>query len=275
MKKLLCWRDFKGMGDWFMSLSALKMLNMQYPDIEIYIKSTVRDAPLSSFLQEMIEKLDVDVKGFVDTKYPRSCKDFDFYSGHMVYPYRNNSRARRGISHKEHYIEGIVNTLNSETGLQIEYDPSVFANYKGEVLFQSTRNYILMPSIGRRDSKIPEKNWGCENFEELAILFLDSGKRTIQIGVHGDPLIPAASRHVMDCSIAELHSLMVYSSLLISLTNYLMCYAGAHNIKQLSIYCGGYNLIAPQRTVYPNQCQLIGNNITPQEVFDCAEKLLA
>ena len=67
MKKLLAYRKNDGLGDWIMAMSVLKMVNQQYPniDIDVYVEET-RDEDNTRqhrFLQGVYDIIDnVDVK---------------------------------------------------------------------------------------------------------------------------------------------------------------------------------------------------------------------
>ena len=114
-KKLFAYRNFSGVGDWIMAMTVLKMVNQQYPDIDIYINLKAKNRfagvnypiPLPELVQEVIKGFDVDVKGFRHYSNINGVNNYyDHCTGHMGYK-------KDGTN----FIEGMVKQFNTNTGL--------------------------------------------------------------------------------------------------------------------------------------------------------------
>ena len=262
MKKMLCWRNHQGIGDWIMSMTALKMLNIQYPEIEIHINDMAKGQPLTPLIKKIVEDFDNGVTKFVS--FPNLLREkpdgYDYYSDHLLYP-RNN---------QVHFIEGIIQTLNQKTGLDVRYLPDIFgfSDYIGEKLHHPLESdYILMPSMGKRKQQ-GNKEWGFENFNKLATMLAKQGHKIVQIGTHDDLQLDAAYSFYLGVNLQFWDSLITNSKLVISIPNGIMCYAGVHGHPQVSIYCGGYDFTAHMRSKFPNQHQIVEQNVSPEKVFE-------
>ena len=166
--KLLAYRKNDGLGDWMMAMSVLKMVNQQYPDIDIdvYVEET-RDEENSR--QHRFLQVIYDITDNVDVKLTRVSKanpdDYDYYTGHMLYPYPLPHYELIKTFEGEHLIQGMVNNFNEETSLDLKYDEKVLAQFTDIVPFSYHKPYIVMPSCGRKKDKEPDgKWWGYDNF---------------------------------------------------------------------------------------------------------------
>ncbi len=265
-KTLLCWRDFNGLGDWLMALSAIKMLNNQYPDIDVYVRDRIKDEPMPMLLREVITMFDVNIKRLVSVDFPHTDNRFDLRSNHMIYPMGAKTLT-------EPLIEGMVKALNYETGLNIQYEPETYATFAHEAAPQFSTDYIIMVSRGKRGGDTG-KEWGYDNFNNLCSLLRQSGHRIIQIGREDHEKLSHARQFHDDYNLPVLHSYLLNATLIISMTDGIMVYAGQHHFPQLSLYCGGYDYQAYERSKFPRQLQLVHKDVTPKEVFEVIKTLL-
>ena len=60
-KKLLAHRKWSGVGDWIMALTVLKMVNRQYPDIDIYLNLVSRNGYAINIWPRKLPKLILEI----------------------------------------------------------------------------------------------------------------------------------------------------------------------------------------------------------------------
>lgn len=268
-KTLLAYRDYSGVGDWIMAMSVLKMVNQQFPDIDIYINLFARNryastnAPimLPHLVQEIIKDFDVNIKGVVCYKNPsllNYSKQYNYVSGHMVYRDRNL-----------HYIKGMVSEFKKNIGLDLKYDKEVFAQYKKEEgnydnTLDNLKPYILIQSCTKERSREKQgKDYGFNNMMKISRI-LSQSIRVIQIGQGTDLRIPKVHRF-LDVDLSLLHKLMLNSVCFVGMDGALGVYASHHNVKQYIIY---ESEIKFNGTPFSARIQLDGNNMDAEEIAE-------
>lgn len=249
--KLLIYRDASGLGDWIMTCSVIKMINIQYPSLEIHVRLK-NTTPL---IREYLENSDIRVSLIYDTDRMQ----YNYISGHVIYPSMKKN-------YDYHFIEGMVKNLNEDTGLDIKYLPNTFA--KCDYLFGNSelKDYILMPSCGTlRNRKCSGKEWGIENFKELNRL-LARHYNVIQVGVLGDHVLSKIKKLRFNQNLQDLYNLFKHCRFFVGIVNGLCHFAGHHNVKSYVIYCGKRENFVYAR--YPNQLPIVENNTSPKEVYE-------
>jgi|GEM_PF-6396176 len=253
MPTLLAYRDYSGLGDWIMATAVLKMVNHQYPDMEIFIHRR-HTTPL---IREIVEQSGLRFTGWRDGR--RRPEDFHFASGHMLYA--DVFRAtRRGQVLERHFMEDMVRTFNRNTGLALHYEPDTFCTFTGtEVAVDVADDYILMVSSGKRWVYTGGKDWRRRHFRRLAERLARHGP-VVQIGAAGDPPLPAARHHYLGLPLASLHFLMRRARLFVGLDNGLSHWAGHHGFPTFTIYCGRFE--HPVHSIYPGQVPVVARDVT-------------
>ena len=267
VKKLFAYRNFSGVGDWIMAMTVLKMVNQQYPDIDIYINLKAKNRfagvnypiPLPELVQEVIKGFDVDVKGFRHYSDIDGVNNYyDHCTGHMGYK-------KDGTN----FIEGMVKQFNTNTGLDLKYDDEVFAHYQPEGYgYDNTLNdlqpYILIQSCSKeRSMERQGKDYGFRNMSRIAER-LQKHINVIQIGQRTDLLIPNIDRF-LSVDLDFLHKLMISSAGFIGLDGGLGVYASHHGVWQYIIYEDKERF---SWTNFPYRMQLDGNRMDAEDVSD-------
>ena len=67
MKRLLIIKRSDGIGDWIMTMSVIKMINYQYPHINVFVKLNFENSKYKNFISDIIKNSNVDVD-FFDSK---------------------------------------------------------------------------------------------------------------------------------------------------------------------------------------------------------------
>lgn len=260
-KRLLTYRNFSGIGDWIMGLTVLKMINQQYPEIDIYLNLMAKNAHkhpkkfkvISPFIQEIVSSFDVRIAGttfYEDVKTHTS--EFDFVS---------NLKYRK--REKIFFIKGMVNRFNQLTGLRLRYDPAVYAQNQKKPATKEKRPYILIQACSKRHNKTQLwKDYGSENMDKVATE-ISGHIEVIQIGAIGDIPLKNVSKRVLGTSLPKLHKLMKECLCFVGLDGMLGIYAAHHAVKQFIIYSGKFNMIW---TKFPNRLQLNGNIYNYQSI---------
>ncbi len=166
-KKLLACREYDGLGDWIMAMSVLKMVNLQYPNIDIHVK---KDGKKNlNRVYDIVDNMDVEL-----TRVQRAePSEYDYYIKHMIYfefTAEWHKQYSEGVPKdyvKNHLIHGMVKKFNEETKLNLKYDENVLARYKNIVPFGGQKPYVVIPSCGSKDRKEKDtKAWGTDNYKE-------------------------------------------------------------------------------------------------------------
>ncbi len=263
MKTLLAYRKNDGLGDWIMAMSVLKMVNQQYPniDIDVYVEETINEnnARQHRFLQGIYDIIDN-----VDVKLTRVSKanpnDYDYYTGHMVYPHPFPHYELIKTFEGEHCIQGMVNNFNEETNLDLKYDKKVLAQFTDIVPFSYYKPYVVIPSCGRFEKREhhDSKSWGYDNYSELAKR-LREHYSIIQIGSTDQPMLHEADCVVLGSPLKHVLGIMKGAEFYVGEINGLVHLAGHHGIPAYAIYCGGGE--HPEFTGYDSQIPTWGKTL--------------
>jgi len=259
-KKLLVYRKWCGLGDWIMALTVLKMLNQQFPDIDIYVnlkgKSNFAAKYVSQRLPDLvidiIENFDVKIKGYTFYDKPEEHrKSYDYISGHMHY-------TRDGTP----FIEDMTNNLAHMTGLRLEYKDTVFAHHGKSFVPKNPSPYVLIQSCSKRREKGRKgKDYGFNNMTVISRI-LSTQFNVIQIGQETDWFLPNVAR-ALSLNLTTLHELMMNCLCFVGMDGGLGVYASHHKIKQYIIYEEAERF---GWTNFPNRTQLDGSVLKPEEI---------
>ena len=272
-KKLLAYRKNDGLGDWIMAMSVLKMVNLQYPNIDIHVhanegkeKDNHRQKRFINGVYDIIDNMDVKLTRVLHAEP----SEYDYYTKDMIY-FEFRAEWHKQYPEvpkdyvKNHLIHGMVKKFNEETKLNLKYDENVLARYKNIVPFGGQKPYVVMPSCGRNDRKIKdEKAWGIDNYKELARR-LKEHYYIIQIGSDDQPIIKDADQIIFDQPFSEVLGIMKEAEFYVGEINGLVHLAGHHGIKTYAIYCGGKE--HPDFTGYKNQIPIMENNASVDTVY--------
>ena len=264
-KKLLACREYDGLGDWIMAMSVLKMVNLQYPNIDIHVK---KDGKKNlNRVYDIVDNMDVEL-----TRVQRAePSEYDYYIKHMIYfefTVEWHKQYSEGLPKdyvKNHLIHGMVKKFNEETKLNLKYDENVLARYKNIVPFGGQKPYVVIPSCGSKDRiEKDTKAWGTDNYKELARRLKDH-YYIVQIGSNDQPIIKDADQIIFDQPFSEVLGIMKEAEFYVGEINGLVHLAGHHGIKTYAIYCGGKE--HPEFTRYKNQIPIVENNASVDTVY--------
>jgi len=257
MKRILVYRDAFGIGDWIMTLSVMKMLLRCYPDTLLDINLSGKSGVAPKLIVAIVQNFDVCFNRIFCTSNFKAVKEnYDVITGHVIYDRRT----------KDNLMSSMVDTLNRKTGLHVKYISGLYSRYIGPVTFIDVpKKFILMPSCGKDDRVSRHKNWGFENFNELARLLKQYGYNVVQIGAFTDRKLRYADKCYLDLSLSKLHFLMLNCSFFVGLVNGLSVYAGHHSVKTYLLHYN--NRLNFATTKYPNQESLDVTELTPSFVL--------
>ena len=263
-KKLLACRKYDGLGDWIMAMSVLKMVNLQYPNIDIHVK---KDGKKNlNRVYDIVDNMDVKLTRVLHAEP----SEYDYYTKDMIY-FEFRAEWHKQYPEvpkdyvKNHLIHGMVKKFNEETKLNLKYDKNVLARYKNIVPFDGQKPYVVMPSCGSKDRKEKDtKAWGTDNYKELARR-LKEHYYIIQIGSDDQPIIKDADQIIFDQPFSEVLGIMKEAEFYVGEINGLVHLAGHHGIKTYAIYCGGKE--HPDFTGYKNQIPIMENNASVDTVY--------
>ena len=170
-KKLLACRKYNGLGDWIMAMSVLKMVNLQYPNIDIHVYVDREKKEFINRIYDIVDNMDVKLTRVLRVEP----SEYDYYTKHMIY-FEFTAEWHKQYPEvpkdyvKNHLIHGMVKKFNEETKLNLKYDENVLARYKNIVPFGGQKPYVVMPSCGRHRLREENctKSWGMDNYKELA-----------------------------------------------------------------------------------------------------------
>jgi ADP-heptose:LPS heptosyltransferase len=269
MSRLLAYRNYSGIGDWIMGLTVLKMVNQQYPDMEIYLNLMTKNAHkrqkqykvVSPFIRESIKGFDVNITGVTFFENVKThMNEFDYVSNLKYHK-------REGLF----YIESMVNNFNRLTGLSLQYDPAVYAQYQGEVKNIISEPYILIQACSKRNHQYPAwKDYGVKNMQQI-VNHLKNSYKIYQIGGKTGPTLDGVEKHFRELSLSELHSAMLNCQAFVGLDGMLGVYAAHHAIKQFIIYSGKFNM---NWTKFPYRTQINGNKNNLKAIGQTVANLL-
>lgn len=209
-------RHHNGIGDWLFCLATLRWLRTQHPDVELIID--FRNAP--RIVQEAFGASDLiyeDVRLATDRA--------DVSIPHLVYEFRS----------REPYLHGLARALGDAIGRHIEPD-------RNDLPFAHVQRVNPRPkmltTVGHgKGIKRGGKEWGRQNFVELAAQLGDAGFEIHQLGGPRDFEIPGVAHH-LGCTFPALAGLLVSARAFIGLENGLMVLAGFLRVPMVTIYDG-------------------------------------
>lgn len=266
-KTLLAYRSFSGVGDWIMAMTVLKMVNQQYPDIDIYLnlKAKNRFAGVSypilvpELVQEIVKGFDVNIKeSFFDPNPQRLAEYYDYCTGHMGYDKDDTN-----------FIEGMVKRFNKNTGLELRYHKDVFAQYQPEGIgydntLEDLKPYVLIQACSKmRKRQRFSKDYGFDNMVKISKR-LSSYTNVVQVGQKTDWLLPDVPRF-LSVELDLLHKLMINSVGFIGMDGGLGVYASHHGVQQYIIYEEAKRF---SWTNFPHRRQLNGGAMSPDQISE-------
>lgn len=263
-KSLLAYRIYSGIGDWMMALSVLKMVNIQFPHIDIYLnmkgKTVARrgDGPvmLPTIINKIIDSFDVIIAGKTYFNNPSDhSPDYDYSSGNIKYT----------KSDKEFFVKSMVDNFNKNTGLKLIFRDDINAKYDGEISTLPAdieKPYILIQSCSKRRNMTKKwKDYGALNMQKICNK-LKGSFNVVQVGLKGDFEIQGIKKYLSP-SLSMLHALMVNSRLFLGLDGMLGVYASYHKVKQYIIY---NNPSSYSWTSFPHRIQIDGETMRPNQI---------
>lgn len=263
-ERILLARKHHGIGDWILMMSLIRQINRQYPELEVHID--MNGTPL--WFAQLPIYMDVVAVMTCNTK----AVNYKCIWDHVVY--------RNFTTHSDHLLLSIMREFNSRTGLKL--DTSMFtgkdpistehlASYRGPYPYSARalpQPYVLMPSVGAGGGRRnPEKEWGAENFQALADILRERGVNVVQIGREGDPVLNT-NLYRFECTLPEMHSLVIHSAAVVSLENALSHWSGHHAKRTYTLYFTGRHPIRPCHTQYPNQVPITVEAPSPEYVSE-------
>jgi hypothetical protein len=254
---LLAYREWSGLGDWIMAMSVLKMVNQQYPHIDITLNLAARNKfgsmqpdHLPPIVEEVARGFDVKIDDFTYYIVPqRASINYDYCSGHMTYAKDGNN-----------FIENMVKKFNYDTDLNVIHDPKAYAQYiKGDDYdnsFDQFKPYVLIQSCSKRKCRVREgKDFGYGNMEVIARQLMRNGINVIQIGQNTDYKIPKVPAF-LSVDLNTIHKLMINSEGFIGMDGGLGVFASHHGVRQYIIY---EDKVMFSWTKFPHRRQLDGD----------------
>ncbi len=171
--KFVIRRHGDGFGDWLFTLAAIKHLNEQHPDVDVFVDFELkregrRDRFLPPIVVEAFRCSDVRWYELHENSAPA-----DRWVDHLVYPKRGD----------DPYVKGMCQQLELAIGREIYYKPStvprfIYPEWSARPL---DRGYVCMVSQGKAETRF--KDWGLDKFEHLARRIVDElGVHVVQIG---------------------------------------------------------------------------------------------
>ena len=263
MKSLLIYRNYLGLGDWIMTMTVIKLINKQFPDIKVYLNVKVRKEEMPPFILSVIKHFDVHISGLTRYNFPQNEEDnYDMCTGHFVYP---------NDWPDKHLIEGMIHSLKQSTGISLKYKPDVLAQYKGEYHRGIVGKYVIMPSQGK-ERGYTGKEWAKGSFDKLSTELSDRGITVVQMAGLNEKKLLGADAWCSDPDIELYHTFIVRARLVVGIVNGLIHYSGHHRIPTLVLQLGQRE--KPNWTRYPKQIRIMGLDIPVDTVRDKVLELI-
>lgn len=255
MKTLLITRHADGIGDWIMSMSVIKLVKKQYPNMDIFIKLNFSNSIYKHFIREIIENSDVCTTIVEETK-----QNYDFICNHLIYPDLLYLKKRNS---QHHLIKYMVDDLNVKTKLNVVYEQTL-SKITSIKNINLNKSYIIMPSCGRVE-KQGDKYFGYENYNKLSYYFFKKGIDVVQIGAKNQPKLEYTTDIFLDLSISEVLGILKNCLFYIGEVNGLLHLAGHNNIKSYGLYLGNEH---PFFTSYEDQIPIFCNDKSVEQIFN-------
>ncbi|MCP4475393.1 MAG: hypothetical protein GY821_12675 [Gammaproteobacteria bacterium] len=261
MKTLLVYRNWSGVGDWIMAMTVLKMVNQQFPEIDIYVNLLARNKfssnpgqqKLPVLVREIINNFDVRIKGHVLYPEPKEVEKvgeyYDYVSGHMGYE-------KDGTN----FIKGMVKMFRKNTGLDLKYDKDVFSNYVDSGIgysntFEPYKPFVLMQACSKKKCLNRQgKDYGVTNMDKICTE-LSKYVTVFQIGQKTDWFLSNVKRF-LSVDLDLLHLLMKNCVAFVGMDGGLGVYASHHGVKNIIIYEEAKRF---SWTNFPHRKQIDGN----------------
>ena len=256
--KILLGRTWFGFGDWMMFTSIIKHINIQYPEVAIFIDTT----SLPVWFLQFICRFDIRVMPIC---YPQPA-DYDIHIKHVTY---STTRIAN-----EHLIESMVNHVNSqvpkEISFHLKYDKTCLANCIGRcvnrISVPNGKFVIIAPENGTAETSRC-KDWDLTNFQRITTSLMRSGIGVVQIGSSEmkTPILQPGLLSYKDIALPALLDLMQRSSTVIAMENGISHFAGHHSIRTFTIY-RPMAPTKPDNVWYPGQTAVVGEIIDPEQL---------
>lgn len=269
-KKMLIYRNYSGFGDWLMALSVIKMINIQYPNIDIYVNVRSRNVfgyrqesfLLPSIILESINSFDCDLRGREFFSVPiTSLNNFDY-----VVPLEYKKYERKN------FMDNMVSRFNRSTGLELRYDKDIKAQYVGDgdnTHPLGGKSYILIQACSKR--KYMNKKWkdfGFKNMQEI-VNALNNKIDFVQIGLESDHLLSGTVDKCLSGNLPDVYKYMINSKFFLGINGGLGVFAMVHNIKHYILCMDKNDFIW---TDFENRVQLDGQLMSPSDVVEYLER---
>jgi ADP-heptose:LPS heptosyltransferase len=255
---LLLGREYLGMGDWIMCMSAVRMLNESAPNV----KGIWDVTHTPRFLVGLLKAFDVRQSYVTQPDLGR----YDQRIPHLVYE-------PQVFQEKKHMIEGMLDVMRDKLRTEITYVPTTLARVlpiPDSGRFQRLCPYVVLPSCGMPGSE--HKEWGRERFEALAASVRNHGYHLLQTGRTGASILTNASEQILPTDFTTLVELLDGADCIVSLENGLSHLAGHLGKRCVTLYLDP--LVRPEHAWYPGQLPIVGREITPALVMEAVVKTL-
>jgi len=245
-------------GDLMMCATLIKTINIQYPNMKVFIEMSPHLTPWG---YDVLSHMDIAAYGTIAVQPSEN-----------VMRFRSRYKPPEGTT--RHLVHNLLLNCNESTGLELQYDPEILANYCGPVLSAKVpRPYVLLPAAGKLNGAVSgHKEWGKDfqesrrNFDALALILRRGGMTPVQTGRAGDPILRNVSGRYLGTSMPEFHALVSGAAAIVSLENGLSHYAGHHGKKTYTIYRALHMGYIPEHTHYKGQIALTDMDLTPESL---------
>lgn len=257
--RILLGRCWYGLGDWIMLATAIKILNKQYPGIQVDIDVT----GIPSFRRDLVNIL-----------FEFGCRcaiivnpvhtEYDTVIPHVVY-------TNDDVLGTDHLIQGMCNCITRSTGLKLTYTPDLLARYiSGPDLLglPPLQDAVVLSSRGSKNMTSRTKDPGLHWWSELAEL-LSAKYTVVQLGAKDDPRIPAARIVCLGYPYSYVSSVLSRCRFGVFMENGLAHLAGTVGMRDYVLFLST-TCARPKTVWYPGQTALdyVGKKPTAKEVFD-------
>jgi hypothetical protein len=226
-------RNGDGIGDWLLMLQAIKNINRQLPELDVYVDFELkpvgrRPRILSPLVRRAFEISDVR---WMPARYESVDLGADAPQipvvPHVVYE-------RLGY---EDYVAGMLRCIGNVIGHELELDPGCLPVYTPAPFRPGFHtHYAAIVAHGKAETAI--KNWGVDRFELVAEHLLKrTGCELAQIGDVGDYLLQGAPyKRFLGQPLDTLIAVLNGSSIVICLENAIAVLATQLQRRTVCIY---------------------------------------
>ncbi|MDA0754197.1 MAG: hypothetical protein O3A49_05915 [Candidatus Marinimicrobia bacterium] len=263
MKTLLIIKRSDGIGDWIMTMSVIKMINYQYPDIDIFVKLNFENSKYKNFIIDIIKNSNVNVNFFQSKE-----QNYNYTCDGLRYPSFADLRKR---NEQYHVIKYMIDDLNTKTKLNVEYHEHLLSKIVNIQEVDLKKPYVVMPSVGRYDKGnfgkpgyTQGKHFGYENYNKLSYYFWEKGINVVQIGAKNDPALEYATDIFLNIYSRPTLGILKNCLFYVGEENGLLHLAGHNDIKSYGLYLG---LSHPFFTSYKDQIPIFCNDKSVEQIF--------